>query len=128
MGNQAINSLALISARYTHTAIECLSKICAVYLYILCQALDLRAMDLQFQKLLKLEISIVTRDVFDDALGIEEDLCELQEMLVRHALRQLTVTTVRQPHPFIQPLSGNQNEATNPTLGPRLHRSLRQDH
>jgi len=48
MGNQAINSLALISARYTHTAIDCLSMICAKYLYVLCQALDLRAMDLRF--------------------------------------------------------------------------------
>jgi phenylalanine ammonia-lyase len=48
MGNQAINSLALISARYTHTAIDCLSMICATYLYVLCQALDIRAMNKRF--------------------------------------------------------------------------------
>ena len=48
MGNQALNSLALISARYTHTALEILSKMAAAYLLALCQALDLRAMHLGF--------------------------------------------------------------------------------
>ena len=43
MGNQALNSLALISTRYTHTAAEILSKLCAAHLLIVCQALDLRA-------------------------------------------------------------------------------------
>ena len=43
MGNQALNSLALISARYTHTAADLLSKLCAAHLLIVCQALDLRA-------------------------------------------------------------------------------------
>ena len=43
MGNQALNSLALISTRYTHTAADILSKLCAAQLLIVCQALDLRA-------------------------------------------------------------------------------------
>lgn len=60
MGNQAINSLALISARYTHTAIDCLSMICATYLYSLCQALDIRAMDLRFH---------LVRHIFFDLLS-----------------------------------------------------------
>ncbi|EKM50751.1 uncharacterized protein PHACADRAFT_213640 [Phanerochaete carnosa HHB-10118-sp] len=50
MHNQAVNSLALISARYTITAIDVLSLLTASYLLVLCQALDLRSMhhDLQF--------------------------------------------------------------------------------
>ena len=48
MGNQALNSLALISARYTLTSLEVLSKLVAAHLFALCQALDLRAMHIQF--------------------------------------------------------------------------------
>jgi phenylalanine ammonia-lyase len=48
LGNQSINSLALISARYTHTAINVLSQLSAAYLFSLCQALDLRAFQAQY--------------------------------------------------------------------------------
>ncbi|RXW24998.1 hypothetical protein EST38_g852 [Candolleomyces aberdarensis] len=44
MHNQAINSLALISGRSTIQSIQVLSILTASYLYLLCQALDLRAM------------------------------------------------------------------------------------
>ncbi|GJE91396.1 phenylalanine ammonia-lyase [Phanerochaete sordida] len=44
MHNQAVNSLALISARYTISALDVLSLLTASYLYVLCQALDLRAL------------------------------------------------------------------------------------
>ncbi|EKM50738.1 uncharacterized protein PHACADRAFT_213633 [Phanerochaete carnosa HHB-10118-sp] len=49
MHNQAVNSLALISARYTITALDVLSLLTSSYLLALCQALDLRSMhhDLQ---------------------------------------------------------------------------------
>ncbi|EKM53421.1 uncharacterized protein PHACADRAFT_259798 [Phanerochaete carnosa HHB-10118-sp] len=49
MHNQAVNSLALVSARYTITALDVLSLLTASCLYVLCQALDLRSMhhDLQ---------------------------------------------------------------------------------
>ena len=48
MGNQAINSLALISARYTLDALQVLTQLSAAHLIALCQALDLRAMHLRF--------------------------------------------------------------------------------
>ncbi|KAF5348633.1 hypothetical protein D9758_006871 [Tetrapyrgos nigripes] len=44
MHNQAVNSLALISARATVNSLEVLSILISSYLYVLCQALDLRAM------------------------------------------------------------------------------------
>ncbi|TLD03937.1 hypothetical protein PgNI_11305 [Pyricularia grisea] len=50
MGNQSLNSLALISARYTHTANEVLAQLLAVHLITVCQALDLRAMHHQFME------------------------------------------------------------------------------
>jgi len=44
MHNQAVNSLALISGRATIDSLDVLSQLIASYLYILCQALDLRAL------------------------------------------------------------------------------------
>jgi phenylalanine ammonia-lyase len=48
MGNQSLNSLALISARYTATAAKILTELAAAHILSLCQALDLRAMHLLF--------------------------------------------------------------------------------
>ena len=48
MGNQALNSLALISARYILDALQFLTQLSAAHLLALCQALDLRAMHLWF--------------------------------------------------------------------------------
>lgn len=48
MGNQSLNSLALISARYTHTSNDVLTQLMASQLIAVCQALDLRVMHIQF--------------------------------------------------------------------------------
>ncbi|KAH9922067.1 phenylalanine ammonia-lyase [Fomitopsis serialis] len=50
MHNQAVNSLALISGRATINSLEVLSLLTASYLYVLCQALDLRALQHEFQQ------------------------------------------------------------------------------
>ncbi|KAK8101523.1 phenylalanine ammonia-lyase [Apiospora kogelbergensis] len=42
MGNQGINSLALISARYTLKAVDVFSQLAAAHLVAVCQAVDLR--------------------------------------------------------------------------------------
>ncbi|TFK44883.1 L-Aspartase-like protein [Crucibulum laeve] len=48
MHNQAVNSLALISARATIDSLEVLSLLTSSYLYALCQAMDLRALQREF--------------------------------------------------------------------------------
>jgi phenylalanine ammonia-lyase len=50
MRNQSVNSLALLSARYTATCVEVLTMMCAAHIYIVCQALDLRVMQMEFFK------------------------------------------------------------------------------
>lgn len=47
-GNQSLNSLALISARYTQTAVNVFGHLAATVLVAYCQALDLRAVQRNF--------------------------------------------------------------------------------
>lgn len=47
MGNQALNSLALVSARYTLEAVDVLAQLASAYLLVLCQALDLRDIEIE---------------------------------------------------------------------------------
>ncbi|GJJ08484.1 hypothetical protein Clacol_002702 [Clathrus columnatus] len=49
MHNQSVNSLALISGRATLNALEVLNMLFASCLYVLCQALDIRALQKQFK-------------------------------------------------------------------------------
>ncbi|KAK4216869.1 L-Aspartase-like protein [Rhypophila decipiens] len=42
MGNQSLNSMALVSARYTLEAVDVLSQLASAHLLAVCQALDLR--------------------------------------------------------------------------------------
>lgn len=48
MHNQSVNSMALASARMSHTAIDILTNMSACSVYITCQALDLRALHMEF--------------------------------------------------------------------------------
>jgi len=48
MHNQSVNSLALVSARYTLEVAEILSMMSASYLFMVCQALDLRVLQVRF--------------------------------------------------------------------------------
>lgn len=68
MSNQAVNSLALVSARYTHMAIDTLSLMSSAYLYALCQALDLRAMNVLFLGKLRPAIEQLITSIFDRIL------------------------------------------------------------
>ena len=68
MGNQALNSLALISARYTHTSCDLLSKLCAAHILVVCQAIDLRVIHKTFFSNLKNPFRTLTSDTFEGKL------------------------------------------------------------
>jgi phenylalanine ammonia-lyase len=67
MHNQALNSLALVSARFTLDAVEVVSLMTAAYLYAACQALDLHAL---FKESSKLILS-AARSAFDAHFPLE---------------------------------------------------------
>lgn len=73
MHNQPINSMALVSARYTMQSVELMSMICASHLYVTCQALDLRAMYVGFLKTLKPAVEGLTTQKFGELL-LTDDL------------------------------------------------------
>ena len=68
MGNQALNSLALISARYTHTSCDLLSKLCAAHILVVCQAIDLRAIRKEFLCSLETPFRTMTSDILHEIL------------------------------------------------------------
>ncbi|KAL1302896.1 hypothetical protein AAFC00_003222 [Neodothiora populina] len=71
MHNQALNSLALISARYTFQALDVLYLMAAAYLFTVCQALDLRVLEVMFMNKVKDELQDLVQTTYgtsDDAL------------------------------------------------------------
>jgi phenylalanine ammonia-lyase len=93
LGNQSINSLALISTRYTHMALDVLSQLSAAYLYSLCQALDLRALQAQylqeFLPIFKLSISTDLSSFFVDVQDVET----LSSLLWNNFVKELNSST-----------------------------------
>ena len=123
MGNQAINSLALISARYTHQAIDTLSLICASYLYTLCQALDLRAMNILFWKDGDADLRALTFETFDHVLKESHDMETLQDTVVKHVMKQLCETTSLDATHRFQHIANSTQSAilTHLSILPRSH-------
>ncbi|KAH6675786.1 phenylalanine ammonia-lyase-like protein [Halenospora varia] len=93
MGNQALNSLALISARYTHTALEVLSQLAAAHLVALCQALDLRAIDISFRDALFPEFKKSITKFFSPHMKMQEDLDPFRAKLWAAFIDLITATT-----------------------------------
>ena len=69
MGNQSLNSLALLSTRYIHTAINVLSQLSTAYLLTLCQALDLRVLNMRFLADFEPNFRAYTTDCLNPFLG-----------------------------------------------------------
>ncbi|KAK3496256.1 L-Aspartase-like protein [Neurospora crassa] len=64
MNNQSVNSMALVAARYALEAVEVVSLMAATYIYVLCQALDLRMLQLEFREALSVRLGdLVLSDV-----------------------------------------------------------------
>ncbi|KAF2177847.1 phenylalanine ammonia-lyase [Zopfia rhizophila CBS 207.26] len=91
MGNQALNSLALVGARYTETSVDLLGMMCAGYLYALCQALDLRAMGRRFEEKLRGVIGGVVGEIFKP-IG-DERREELRKRICEYVGHEMMTTT-----------------------------------
>ncbi|KAL3480709.1 L-Aspartase-like protein [Aspergillus californicus] len=91
MRNQAINSMALVSTRYSMQAVEILSLMCACDLYIACQALDLRALHLAFLKQAEPELHAVTLNLFSTYLS-DLELAGLNSSLSAHLTEAWSTT------------------------------------
>jgi phenylalanine ammonia-lyase len=80
MHNQAVNSLALISARYTLDAVELVSLMTAAFLYALCQALDLHVLYIEYMTLVEKRARPAFEEKFSSTLS-PNDLAELWPQL-----------------------------------------------
>lgn len=85
MANQAVNSLALISARYTSDAVELTSLMAATHLYVLCQALDLQALHVEFAASVQDSMTALC----DSALG-----CVIRDPMERYVAIDKLITRV----------------------------------
>ena len=81
MGNQALNSMALISAKYCHTALDVLSQLAAGHLFAVCQALDLRAMQNQFLEAFHPEFRSMTEEIIKPVLRTQTTVEDLHAAL-----------------------------------------------
>ncbi|KAF5598055.1 phenylalanine ammonia-lyase [Fusarium pseudocircinatum] len=73
MHNQAINSLALISGRYTLQSTEVVTQMCAAHLFAVCQALDLRVLHMTYLKALRSKLASVVHPFLN---GVDDPLAE----------------------------------------------------
>ncbi|KAI5200732.1 phenylalanine ammonia-lyase [Aureobasidium subglaciale] len=78
MHNQAINSLALISSRYTFQALDTIYMLAASHLFVLCQALDLRVLQNQFLESVEPKIESLVETFL---ANMEQASAELQSAL-----------------------------------------------
>jgi phenylalanine ammonia-lyase len=93
MGNQALNSLALISARYADSSVDILTNMCACTLYGTCQALDLRAMNRIFEEKWKTYLHTQTEIFLTSYQVNQKQHTETQEKLWQSAKSGLATTT-----------------------------------
>ncbi|KAI5866820.1 phenylalanine ammonia-lyase [Durotheca rogersii] len=72
MHNQSVNSMALASARMSMHATEILTLMTATHLYAVCQALDLRALHMEFLRNVTEAIASVTKKLFSSTVKPQE--------------------------------------------------------
>ncbi|KAJ3919417.1 L-Aspartase-like protein [Lentinula edodes] len=93
MHNQAINSLALISARYTVDTIKLVRMIMSTHLYALVQATDLRAMEFNFRSLLFEALRSETMSQFGHISSIAVDDDDFFQGLIHPLVVLLNAST-----------------------------------
>lgn len=80
MHNQSVNSMALASARMSAHATEILTMMAAAHLYAGCQAVDLRALHMDFVRKATETITTITAEVFSSKLPFNELQAFLQAL------------------------------------------------
>lgn len=73
MHNQQVNSLALIAGRATQQSVEVLSMMSAAYLFVVCQALDLRVLLVRFLEVVEPDFTKLTTSFCRNVGLTEED-------------------------------------------------------
>lgn len=74
MCNQSLNSLAFLSARYTHMALDVSAQLSAAHLLSLCQALDIRVLYIRFLQTLEPALKALTSEILGPVLRDVDDL------------------------------------------------------
>lgn len=134
MGNQSLNSLALISARYCHIALDVLSQLAGGHLFALCQALDLRAAHIKFLVAFRPVFCDITREILTPLLKEKSSLDSLLTVLWTKLTKTLDeVTTMNSIQRFdfvvtcLQPVilrSLSSSDKTIPSLNTWTERCL----
>jgi len=97
MHNQSVNSLALVSARYTATAVQLTQMILSNLLLSACQALDLRSMYANFFELMESKIGDVLSSTIQPALS-SADAKALRNVLYQRAKASFRDTSTMDSH------------------------------
>ncbi|KAF9228403.1 phenylalanine ammonia-lyase [Gyrodon lividus] len=109
MHNQSVNSLALISARYTLSALEVSQLLAATHLFVVCQALDCRALYVEMRDLSTQVVKEVLLEVFNFTEGVES----ITRKMMPHVQDALDRTTGMDTAPRMDKVAG---EAVAPLL------------
>jgi phenylalanine ammonia-lyase len=81
MNNQSVNSLALIAARYAAESVDIVTMMGAAHLYVLCQALDLRALDRDFFQAVRPHLLALCNEIWNET-DVAETFGNIWEVLV----------------------------------------------
>ncbi|PHH59242.1 hypothetical protein CDD81_3542 [Ophiocordyceps australis] len=93
LNNQSVNSLALISGRMTEKAVEILSIMVAAVLFLLCQALDLRARDQDFLRLARRSAQAEFESAFAALFPDSATMSESFELMWTHLSQSWSKTS-----------------------------------
>ncbi|MCJ1359863.1 MAG: hypothetical protein MMC33_009866 [Icmadophila ericetorum] len=107
MGNQALNSLALVSSRYTIDAVEVLMQLACTHLLALCHALDHRVMALKYLETFSPIFTSTTRETFKDLIQgpqAEDMLPTLWTAFTAHLDKTTTLDSSTRFHSIITSL------------------------
>ncbi len=132
MGNQGVNSLALISCRYTLDALDILSQLAAAHLVAVCQALDLRALQWRFLATLEPEFRASIRQNIATHLENPESIDNLLDRCWNTFCARLDATTtldsvprfseaIASLQPLIMPSLMSSGEAFRALMGCNEH-------